>query len=452
MISFFSNILKRDNSTTSLSTTTERTPTNQLFRRCSKQCDHPNPLWQRFGLVWIPSNSNTHAKDLLYNLFSLPFYFGSLLDDITLHSQLLINVGDAFIVNLKKEPPLSKARWNLVVLARNEAIVKAKIIFSKSQFVLEKMPDLDIQSFIAENNLNMIHKPWYLKESQILSDVGMKTQLAFGVGKEYLKQHFPLGDFQRRVLAIDKERKIPVFELSLAGLSIERQKKCLGEADRLRNFGNSFIWRIWGIIDDDINCKIIFEEIVYGSVREYVKSGSRNPYQLIGFLIQVAYGLSYLEQFEFIHFTFNIHSLIITFNYNIKISITGNTKDGLVAEEPLYECEESVRWHPAECLRISGGKERIGSLYDFKTIIFIFGNIVWSLFHEAETPFSEMEKEHVFDYEMRKDKEVDFKNDQTPTQLQKLIKKCWNKTPQNRPSFPNIIKNLEKVYNSESSL
>jgi len=83
-----------------------------------------------------------------------------------------------------------------------------------------------------------------------------------------------------------------------------------------------------------------------------------------------------------------------------------------------------------------------------KTDVFSFGVLVWQVFTGKE-PFSEGPFETtnaIIDFVTSGQRLKIPPN--APKRIKVLIEKCWNHDPQARPTFPDIIKELEDIYNS----
>uniref|UniRef100_A0A0N4ZA76 Protein kinase domain-containing protein n=1 Tax=Parastrongyloides trichosuri TaxID=131310 RepID=A0A0N4ZA76_PARTI len=440
------------------------------------------PLEHIYGLVWMPKNISDYQRELLYSIHSLPFYFGSLLEDDDVQVQLLINCRDCFLSNppqsTYQSPPTSGSstilsriknfkhkkcyhtfsHYILTALGTNEIIIKANVIFKRNTFVLEKLPDVDLHTFIAENNLNMISRPWFVDKKQIVSDKNIKQSQPFILSMEEKMKYFKLGTFVRKVLIIDNNRRIPVSTISLESYDIELQKKFISEANWLRNFGNVYIEKLWGLCSDSGESMIILEEVVYGSLVPYLRNGNRNEGQLIDFCYQICKGLRYLEDHDFLLYHFNIYYLYLTYNYTIKIAIIGSSKEELIMSSPkeLYDSEETIVWLPPECF------ERNGT-FNFLSLSYIFGNVIWSIFNNAETPMFNMSKDNnrksvssvnnknfTFNSKggMRKRelKKLKLSNNLISKNLIKnVLLKCWDVNCKNRPNFTVLCKEIKKL-------
>uniref|UniRef100_A0A0K0EHP4 Protein kinase domain-containing protein n=1 Tax=Strongyloides stercoralis TaxID=6248 RepID=A0A0K0EHP4_STRER len=438
-----------------------------------------SPLEHIYGLVWMPKNVNCYERELLYSIHSLPFYFGSLLEDDDVQVQLLVNCGDCFLTNPSQttynnslpKSLLSRIKifntkkcchtfshYILTALGTNDIIVKANVIFKRNTFVLEKLPDIDIQTFITENNLNMISRPWFIEKRQIISGKGIKQAQPFLLSIEERKQYFRLGVFERRVLCLDNFRKIPVSVLSLEGYDKELQKKLISEANWLRNFGNIHIEKLWGLCSDDDKCMIILEEIVYGSLVPYLRTGNRNEGQLINFCYQISKGLRYLEDHNFILYHFNIYYLYLTYNYTIKICLIGSSKEELIMSSPkkLYDYEEAIVWLPPECFEKNG-------TFNFLSLSYIFGNVVWSIFNKGENPIFDMSKDNRksannlnvgknFTFPSKHCKKKNYLDNLKMFQncipkkiIKNILLKCWDINIKNRPNFTTLCKEIKKL-------
>ncbi|VDK65601.1 unnamed protein product, partial [Gongylonema pulchrum] len=132
---------------------------------------------------------------------------------------------------------------------------------------------------------------------------------------------------------------------------------------------------------------MVLEDIVYGSVSEFVRTSLRPQTQLCKFAVHIVEGLRHLEKYGFIHRRLSIDVCLLTYNYNVKIAIYGLTPGELYPRADELEDVDCCRWLPPECLPDSNSTQR--AAYGASGMIYSFGMILWSMFHGAALPFED---------------------------------------------------------------
>lgn len=100
--------------------------------------------------------------------------------------------------------------------------------------------------------------------------------------------------------------------------------------------------------------KLVLEDIVYGSLAEYIRLGQRLESQLKRFSLQMAEGLRYLEKFNFVHFRLSIDCFHVTYCYNVKLAIYGFSETKLLPDSEDFEDIDQCRWMPRKLLFRTG--------------------------------------------------------------------------------------------------
>jgi serine/threonine protein kinase len=84
--------------------------------------------------------------------------------------------------------------------------------------------------------------------------------------------------------------------------------------------------------------------------------------------------------------------------------------------------------------------------YSSKVDVYSFAIVVWELFSESE-PFEDCDNYMSVLSKISKDERptISNKSKEIPTEIKILISKCWDKNPENRPTFSDIVKELKKI-------
>uniref|UniRef100_A0A8R1TZ64 Protein kinase domain-containing protein n=1 Tax=Onchocerca volvulus TaxID=6282 RepID=A0A8R1TZ64_ONCVO len=336
---------------------------------------------------WIvPSTSvNQRMRHIEEILDSIPYFFGSMLDDNNLQAQLLVELGDCFLISCPKlkEDVNAKSTWYLVVLEPNKVISKVKVVYRQKTLKIWNDKNTTLHQYIERRSLKTIERPWNIIPEQLTEKMFNVSQHAFPINDTT----FPLGKFSQKTLNFDHKRWISVVELSIIDCSIDELKCLIAEAEKRRRFGSLRIWRLWGICQYDTgNVSLILEDIIYGSVAEFVRTGLRPQDQQCKFAIQIVDGLRNLEKYGFIHRRLSIDVCLLTYNYNVKIAIYGLTPGELYPTYVDLDDIDHCRWLPPECLP---NLDSPPAPYNASGMIYSFGMILWSMFHGGALPFED---------------------------------------------------------------
>uniref|UniRef100_A0A9J2PLX0 Protein kinase domain-containing protein n=1 Tax=Ascaris lumbricoides TaxID=6252 RepID=A0A9J2PLX0_ASCLU len=402
-------------------------------------------------LSWTSTARHIRRRQIDEILDSLPFFFGSMLDDPDLQTQLLAEPGDAFLVSY----PLIKndaehrctayRKWHLVILEPNEIIFKIKVIYRQKFLRIASERNTLLLNFINDRHLKMINRPWIIRQDQITPKMPIVTQQAFPIDEGV----FALGKIEQKTLNFDALRRIPVIELLITDCTHDEISCLLAEAQRRKRFGSVRIWRLWGICEYNGGAvSLILEDIVYGSVAEYVRVGLREYSQLCQFAVQIAEGLRYLEKYGFIHRRLTVDACMLTYDYNVKIAIYGLTAGELYPTTDDLKDVDRCRWIPPECLPHPDGPKRP---YDSSAVVYSFGTVLWSMFHGAAMPYEDEQAANIIDRNYRSSQPLFIDNELVPEPMREVILRCWNNSESIRGRFRDLKWQLRKVRDNAAA-
>ncbi|CAH1788194.1 unnamed protein product [Owenia fusiformis] len=224
-------------------------------------------------------------------------------------------------------------------------------------------------------------------------------------------------------------------------LSEEMRKKFLQEGRILKQYDHINIVKFVGIAAHRKPVMIVMEFVGGGALLSYLrKQGNRVPCKdLIKMCEDASAGMAYLESKNCIHRDLAARNCLLDKENNIvKISDFGMSR-----EEEEYTVSDGlkqipIKWTAPEALNFG----RYTSLCD----VWSFGILMWEVFSGGSTPYSGMTNQQARD-------KIDMgyrmpAPEGTPDAAYKLMMKCWEYEPDQRPHFDAIFRELQSCRNN----
>ncbi|XP_061381072.1 tyrosine-protein kinase-like otk [Danaus plexippus] len=128
---------------------------------------------------------------------------------------------------------------------------------------------------------------------------------------------------------------------------------------------------------------------------------------------------------------------LITSSLTLKLSLPALTR-GPHSHE-YYKMHDTViplRWLPVEAV--------LEDEYSIKSDVYMYGATIWEIYTKAELPFAKLNDNSVL--ERLKSGSLDWNvPGSMPDKLQELLKRCWSKSPTDRPQFPEIFEEVNNM-------
>jgi len=154
---------------------------------------------------------------------------------------------------------------------------------------------------------------------------------------------------------------------------------------------------------------------------------------------QVAAGMMHLEVNRIIHRDLALRNILVSISdsgYNIKISDFGLSRS---IESSYFKNENDnipIKWCAPEVLQYG--------THSIKSDVYSFGILLWELFSYGMLPFPQYSNNNARAAILNGEIMECPKN--CPQNIYDLMKKCWSKNSQNRPTFKQIF---EEIPSSE---
>ncbi|KAL4150310.1 hypothetical protein PRNP1_009714 [Phytophthora ramorum] len=203
------------------------------------------------------------------------------------------------------------------------------------------------------------------------------------------------------------------------------------------------ICRLLGACMDPPHRALVVELLQRGSLWGVLRMNRKSIDQEMRsrFIYDTAKGMSYLHHFErpILHRDLKSPNLLVDKNFNIKLSDFGLARVKAHVQTMTGNCG-TVQWMAPEVL----GNQK----YTEKADVFSFGIVIWEIV-TGECPYDGMSQIQAALGVLNRNLRPNIPRE-CPPFFSRLMKACWNRQPELRPSFPHIV-NAFRTYQSSIS-
>ncbi|XP_066299172.1 uncharacterized protein [Branchiostoma lanceolatum] len=239
------------------------------------------------------------------------------------------------------------------------------------------------------------------------------------------------------------------------------KKDLLGELEILVTVGrHDNIISLVGACTKDDPLTIVVEYAPNGCLRDWLKTNSAEAMnseyqnqpdpasdlpmeQLIQFGIDVSAGMSHLAAMQCVHRDLAARNILLGKNLVAKVSDFGLSRD-------IYESEEYVKTAKSKLpLRWMAYESLFYSVYTTQSDVWSFGVLLWEIMTMGHLPYEGMKGKQMMD--IIKDGGRLEKPLHCPDELFALMEDCWKTLSEDRPTFPQLKINLERIIQSHKT-
>jgi len=201
---------------------------------------------------------------------------------------------------------------------------------------------------------------------------------------------------------------------------------------------------------------VIMEYVAKGKLQEFLRKSRAEHYygnlhgssqkltsrDLTSFCYHVAKGMEYLSSKKIIHRDLAARNVLVTEQNICKVADFGFSRDVMI--NLIYERKSEgrlpIRWMAPESL--------YDNIYTTKTDVWSYGVLMWEIATLGSTPYPGMSGSEV----MKKVKEGHRleKPEHCDREIFNMMFYCWDKDPVERPSFTQLVKDLEALLTKET--
>ena len=239
-------------------------------------------------------------------------------------------------------------------------------------------------------------------------------------------------------------RKIPVALKILKPASTDKNKDdFFKEASVMGQFSHPNVIFLYGVtLRKPI--MIVTPFMQNGSLDKYLISHMNNvPFgELVALCYGVARGMVYLSLLGFVHRDLAARNVLLDKDLTPKITDFGLSRE---TEEDFYRVRTGgkipVRWTAPEAI--------LYRKFNIASDMWSFGVLMWEVMSFGQNPYGDTDNFTIMD-ELQKGYRLPAP-DRCPSVIYTLMLSCWNKVPEQRPSFTDIQQSLLQIIDTNRS-
>uniref|UniRef100_A0A8C7NZT7 Tyrosine-protein kinase n=1 Tax=Oncorhynchus mykiss TaxID=8022 RepID=A0A8C7NZT7_ONCMY len=240
----------------------------------------------------------------------------------------------------------------------------------------------------------------------------------------------------------NKHTKVAVKTMKPGTMSVEA---FLDEANLMKALQHDKLVRLNAVVTKEEPIYIITEFMEKGSLLDFLKSDEGNRVQLpklIDFSAQIAEGMAYIEQRNYIHRDLRAANILVSKALVCKIADFGLAR---IIEDNEYTAREGakfpIKWTAPEAINFGS--------FTIKSDVWSFGILLTEIISYGRTPYPGMTNPEVIrslesGYRMQR-------TDSCPQELYDVMLECWKNKPEDRPTFEYLQSVLEDFYTATES-
>ncbi|XP_058684476.1 ephrin type-B receptor 4 [Poecile atricapillus] len=259
------------------------------------------------------------------------------------------------------------------------------------------------------------------------------------------------GEVWRGRLSLPGQPEAEVAVKTLKGGAGERQRReFLREAARMGQFRHPNVVRLRGVVSAGPPAMIVTEFLLHGALDAFLRGreGTLSPLQLVAMLRGIAAGMRYLAEAGFVHRDLAARNILVDAHLVCKVSDFGLSRalDGDRDSDPTYTSSLGgkipIRWTAPEAIAFR--------TFTSASDAWSYGIVMWEVLSFGERPYWDMSNQDVINAI-----EQDYRlppPPRCPPALHRLMLDCWQRERGARPTFPHIVRALDRLIRRPESL
>ncbi|XP_068034177.1 ephrin type-B receptor 4 [Anomalospiza imberbis] len=258
------------------------------------------------------------------------------------------------------------------------------------------------------------------------------------------------GEVWRGRLALPGQPEAEVAVKTLKGGAGERQRReFLREAARMGQFRHPNVVRLRGVVSTaGPPAMIVTEFLLHGALDAFLRGreGTLPALQLVAMLRGIAAGMRYLAEAGFVHRDLAARNILVDAHLVCKVSDFGLSRALDGDSDPTYTSSLGgkipIRWTAPEAIAFR--------TFTSASDAWSYGIVMWEVLSFGERPYWDMSNQDVINAI-----EQDYRlppPPRCPPPLHRLMLQCWQRERGARPTFPHLVRALDRLIRRPESL
>ncbi|XP_014883600.1 tyrosine-protein kinase SRK2 [Poecilia latipinna] len=220
----------------------------------------------------------------------------------------------------------------------------------------------------------------------------------------------------------------------------------LAEAQLMKRLRHPKLIQLYAVCTLEEPIYIITELMKHGSLLEYLrkdKGGTLRVQDQIEMAAQIAAGMAYLEQQNYIHRDLAARNVLVGENNICKVADFGLARVFMKESESVYEARDGgkfpVKWTAPEAIH--------NNKFSIKSDVWSFGILLYEIMTFGQMPYSAMTNMQAVQWISRGNRLPCPPRCPKPMHL--LMLDCWNEKELNRPTFETLQWQLEDYFDMD---
>ena len=317
-----------------------------------------------------------------------------------------------------------------------------KEFFITKQIVFESIADLVDHYQLQSDGLctNLVH-PCISSQKPQTAGLSKLTNEEWEIDRKKIKLVRKLGDGRFAEVSEGVWNDTTPVAVKALDHGVAPVSKFLRKVAQMRELRHPKIVQLYAVCTNEQPIYVITELMKHGSLLEYLRGerGSLKLLQLISMAQQVAEGMAYLEEHQYIHRDLAARNVLVGDGLICKISDFGLMQLVAEAENKAHDGTKfAIKWTAPEAL--------LHNNFSVKSDVWSFGVLLYEIITFGRFPYAGMTNEEVMrkleqGYRMPQPKESSYA-------YYNIMLKCWREEPENRPTFEALQWELEEYLES----